>query len=161
MTTILARDVLPDMVIRTMFEPGPPVGPVASATLRVASVDGHDGVVQIHADCWSSRIFEIPDHVKVQVLQWPAYAHETVDIDPEVTQSWHEGTGLDVGREALRKFMAEPNKANTLDTAIRTAFKPGGVTASCESIADQVEAAVERVLRRQQSKGQHPAKGAV
>ena len=41
----------------------------------------------------------------------------------------------------------------------RAHFKPGGVTASCESIADQVEAAVERVLRRQQSKGQHPSNG--
>lgn len=41
----------------------------------------------------------------------------------------------------------------------RAHFKPGGVTASCVSIADQVEAAVERVLRRQESKDQHPSNG--
>lgn len=126
MTTILACDVLPDMVIRTAFDPQHSSGGTAVATFRVTYVDEFDGAVCIHADSPSSRIFEIPDYVKVQVLKWPSYAHEAVDTDPKVMQSWQEGSGLDAGREALRKFMAEPNNAHTLDTAI-TAFKRGGV----------------------------------
>lgn len=90
MTTILACDVLPDMVIRTMCESEYRDGPVSLFTFRVASVDGHEGVVRIHADSRSSRIFEIPDYVQVQVLQWPAYAHEVVVTDPEVMDSWRE-----------------------------------------------------------------------
>lgn len=127
MTTIPACDVLPDMVIRTAFDPQHSSGGTAVATFRVTYVDEFDGAVCIHADSPSSRIFEIPDYVQVQVLKWPSYAHETVDTDPKVMQSWHEDTGLDVGREALRKFMAEPNNAHTIDAATRTAFKRGGV----------------------------------
>ena len=157
MTTILARDVLPDMVIRTMFEPGPPVGPVASATLRVASVDGHDGVVQIHADCWSSRIFEIPDHVKVQVLQWPAYAHEVVATDPEVTESWDEDPELEVDNEALREALAEDDGTRIPMVEVNRYIRD--VADGDFPIDDQVKAAVWSVLRRQQSKGQYPSNG--
>lgn len=45
------------------------------------------------------------------------------------------------------------------DAAAKTAFKRGGVTASSEYIADQAEAAVNRTLRRQQSKLGHPSNG--
>lgn len=127
MTTIPACDVLPDMVIRTALVPERSSEPTAVATFRVASVDGCDGTIRIHADSLSRQIFELPECVQVQVLKWPSYAHEAVDLDPEVRQSWHEGSGLDVGREALRKFMAEPNNAHTIDAATRTAFKRGGV----------------------------------
>lgn len=127
MTTIPACDVLPDMVIRTAFDPQHWSGATAVATFRVTYVDEFDGAVCIHADSPSSRIFEIPDYVRVQVLEWPSYAHEAVDIDPEVTQSWRKDSGLDAGREALRKFMAEPNNAHTIDDTIRAAFKRGGV----------------------------------
>ena len=127
MTTILACDVLPDMVIRTAFDPKGVSAPAAVATLRVASVDECDGVVCIHADSSSSRIFEIPDYAQVQVLKWPSYAHEAVDIDPEVTQSWQGDPELEADNEALRKAMAEDDGTRIpLDTAI-TAFKRGGV----------------------------------
>ena len=39
----------------------------------------------------------------------------------------------------------------------KPSFKPGGVTMDHCFTSDQVEVAVERVLRRQQSKGQHPS----
>ena len=128
MTTIPACDVLPDMVIRTVFDPGYSSGATAVATLRVTYVDEFDGAVCIHADSPSSRIFEIPDYVQVQVLKWPSYAHEAVDIDPEVTQSWQEDPELEADNEALRKAMAEDDGTRIpLDTAI-TAFKRGGVS---------------------------------
>lgn len=107
MTTILACDVLPDMVIRTMFEPDYRAGLVASATFRVASVDRWDGTIRIHADSRSSQIYEIPDHVQVQVLQWPTYAHEVVVTDPEVMESCREDPENEADSEAPRKAMAE------------------------------------------------------
>lgn len=151
MTTILACDVLPDMVIRTMFESDRKAGTMASATFRVASVDRHDGVVYIHADSRSSQIFEIPDHVQVQVLQWPSYAHEEVLTAPGVVESWDKDPELEADNEALLKAMAEDDGtripfdkglmvrlANTgvplgevrryfQDAAAKTAFKLGGV----------------------------------
>lgn len=92
MTTIHACDVLPGMVIRTAFDPGLLPKAIAVAAFRVTYVDEFDGAVRIHADSRSSRIFEIPDHVQVQVLQWPSYAHEAVDTDPEVMDSWRAAT---------------------------------------------------------------------
>lgn len=126
MTTIHACDVLPDMVIRTALVPERSSEPTAVATFRVASVDGCDGTIRIHVDSPSSRIFEIPDHVQVQVLQWPTYAHEVVVTDPEVMESCREDPELEV---------------------------------PAPSVGDDVADAVERVLRRQQSKGQHPSNG--
>lgn len=162
MTTILACDVLPDMIIRTMYEPERQVGPVALATFRVASVDKWRGTVYIHADSRSSQIFEIPDHVQVQVLQWPTYAHEIVLNDSQVMESWREDPEYltpeqvyERGQSALDRFVSGgPVKR---DEGEKYGFKPGGITPSPESIAGQ--AAVERVLRRQQSKGQHPSNG--
>ena len=103
MTTIPACDVLPDMVIRTAFDPGHSSGATAVATLRVTYVDEFDGAVCIHADSPSSRIFEIPDYVRVQVLQWPSYAHEAVDTDPEVAESWQKDTELNAAITAFKR----------------------------------------------------------
>ena len=103
MTTILACDVLPGMVIRTAFDPGHSSGATAVATFRVTYVVEFDGAVCIHADSPSSRIFEIPDYVRVQVLQWPSYAHETVDIDPEVTESWQDDPELEAAITAFKR----------------------------------------------------------
>lgn len=181
MTTILACDVLPDMVIRTAFDPEGISAAVAVATFRVTYVNECDGAVCIHTDSPSSRIFEIPDYVQVQVLKWPSYAHEAVDTDPEVTQSWQEDPELEADNEALRKAMAE-------DDGTRVPFRaclpdladlPTGATERArlnqvilalekqderieklgQLCSDQVEAAVERVLRRQDSEGQHPSSG--
>ena len=103
MTTILACDVLPDMVIRAMFKSEYRDEPISIATFRVAYVDRYDGVVRIHADSRSSQICEIPDHVKVQVLQWPTYAHEVVVTDPEVTQSWQKDPELEAAITAFKR----------------------------------------------------------
>ena len=103
MTTILARDVLPDMVIRAMCKSEYRDKPISIATFRVAYVDRYDGVVRIHADSRSSQICEAPDHVKVQVLQWPSYAHEVVVTDPEVTESWREDPELDAAIKAFKR----------------------------------------------------------
>ena len=153
MTTILACDVLPDMVIRTAFDAGRPYDSSGNystgvATFRVASVEECDGTVYIHADSKSSRVFEVPDSVRVQVLRWPSYSREDVDTDPEVLRSWHEAAELEADNEALKKAMAE-------DDAAKPGFKTGGVLMT----ADEVEVAVGRVLQRQESKGQHPANG--
>ena len=127
MTTIPACDVLPDMVIRTAFDPQHSSGAIAVATFRVTYVDEFDGAVCIQADSRSGRIFEIPDYVQVQVLKWPSYAHETVDIDPEVTQSWQEDPELEADNEALRKAMAEDDGTRIPLDAVIKAFKRGGV----------------------------------
>lgn len=164
MTTILACDVLPDMVIRTAFDPGHSSGATAVATFRVTYVDEFDGAVCIHADSRSSRIFEIPDYAQVQVLQWPTYAHEAVATDPEVVESRREDQEY-LTPEQVRKIFRPcigPFADGEADEApdVSAYFKPGGVTMARWSTSDQVEAAVERVLRRQQSKGQHPSSGA-
>lgn len=155
MTTIPACDVLPDMVIRTVFDPGHLSGATAVATLRVTYVDEFDGAVCIHADSPSSRIFEIPDYVQVQVLKWPSYAHEAIDIDPEVTQSWHEDSGLEADNEAARKALAEDDDTRIPMVEVNGYIRDvanGGIP-----IDDQVKAAVGRVLRRQESKASNPS----
>lgn len=103
MTTIPACDVLPGMVIRTAFDPGLFSKAIAVATFRVTYVDEFDGAVCIHADSPSSRIFEIPGYVRVQVLQWPSYAHEAVDTDPEVMESWQKDTELNAAITAFKR----------------------------------------------------------
>lgn len=189
MTTITACDVLPDMVIRTAFDAGRPYDSSGNystgvATFRVASVEECDGTVYIHADSKSSRVFEVPDSVRVQVLRWPSYSREDVDTDPEVLRSWHEAAELEADNEALKKAMAEddgtriPFRAVTQDglvnasvpkvdveryfqnipsgardDAAKSGFKTGGVLMT----ADEVEAAVERALRRQESKASNPS----
>lgn len=190
MTTILACDVLPDMVIRTAFDPGrsydsPDEASPGVATFRVASVDEYDGTVHIHADSKSSRVFEVPDFVQVQVLHWPSYSHETVDTDPEVLRSWHEDTELEADNEALKAAMADddgtriPFKVVIQDSLVnasvpkvdveryfqnvisgpRDAAANHGFTTGGVLVADEVEAAVDRTLRRQKSKAQHPSNG--
>ena len=73
-------------------------------------------------------------------------------------QTWTAEQVYERGQSALDRFVSGgPAKC---DEAEKYGFKPGGVTASSEYIADQAEAAVNRTLRRQQSKAQHPSSGA-
>lgn len=150
MTTILACDVLPDMVIRTAFNPMGLSEPAAVATFRVAYVEERDGVVCIHADSPSSRVFKIPDYVRVQVLKWPAYAHEVVLNDAEVMESWREDPENEADNEALRKAIAEGDGTRVPMGAVNGYIRD--VAEGSIPVDDQVKAAVGRVLRRQQPK---------
>ena len=72
-------------------------------------------------------------------------------------QTWTAEEVRESGKSALSRFMS--GGAVKRDEAEKPGFKPGGVTMASWSTGDQVEAAVGRVLRRQQSKGQHPSNG--
>lgn len=191
MTTILACDVLPDMVIRTAFDAGRPYDSSGNystgvATFRVASVDECDGTVCIHADSKSSRVFEVPDSVQVQVLRWPSYSHETVDTDPEVLRSWHEDAELEADNEALKAAMAEDDgtripfrlvtQNGLVDASVPRvdverffrdipsgarddAAKYGFKTGGVLMTAGEVEAAVDRAFQRRDCQAQHPSNG--
>ena len=72
-------------------------------------------------------------------------------------QTWTAEQVRESGKSALDRFMSGgPVKR---DEGEKSGFKPGGVTMVQRSTGDQVEAAVERALRRHQSKGQHPSNG--
>lgn len=72
-------------------------------------------------------------------------------------QTWTAEQVRESGKSALDRFMSGgPVKR---DECEKYGFKPGGVTMARWSTGDQVEAAVERVLRRQESKPQHPSNG--
>ena len=73
-------------------------------------------------------------------------------------QTWTAEQVYERGQSALDRFVSGgPAKC---DEGERYGFKPGGVTMVQRSTGDQMEAAVDRTLRRQQSKGQHPSSGA-
>lgn len=72
-------------------------------------------------------------------------------------QTWTAEQVRESGQSALNRFMS--GGAVKRDESEKPGFKPGGVTMDRCFTSDQVEAAVERVLRRQQSKVQHPSNG--
>ena len=74
-------------------------------------------------------------------------------------QTWTAEQVRESDKSALNCFMS--GGVVKRDESEKSGFKPGGVTASSEYIADQAEAAVNRTLRRQQAKGQHPSNGVV
>lgn len=85
------------------------------------------------------------------------YAEQTLNAafhGVAAMQTWTAEQVRERGKSALDRFMS--GGAVKRDEAEKYGFKLGGVTTSSEYIADQAEAAVNRTLRRQQSKAQHP-----
>lgn len=74
-------------------------------------------------------------------------------------QTWTAEQVRESDKSALNCFMS--GGVVKRDESEKSGFKPGGVTMARWSTGDQVEAAVDRVLRRQQSKEQHPSNGVV
>lgn len=105
----------------------------------------------------SNPYIDVDDHVKRLCR---LYAEQTLNAafhGVAKMQTWTAEQVRENGQSALERFMSGgPVKR---DECEKYGFKPGGVTMARCSTGDQVEVAVERVLRRQQSKGQHPSNG--
>lgn len=105
----------------------------------------------------SNPYIDVDDYVKRLCR---LYAEQTLNAafhGVAKMQTWTAEQVRENGQSALERFMSGgPVKR---DECEKYGFKPGGVTMARCSTGDQVEAAVDRTLRRQQAKGQHPSNG--
>ena len=100
---------------------------------------------------------DVDDHVKRLCR---LYAEQTLNAafyGVAKMQTWTAEQVRESGQSTLDRW--SDGGAVKRDECEKYGFKPGGVTMARWSTGDQVEAAVERVLRRQESKGHHPSNG--
>ena len=105
----------------------------------------------------SNPYIDVDDYVKRLCR---VYAEQTLNAAFHGVAKMHTWTAeqvLESGRASRDRWVERAMKKR--DECEKYGFKPGGVTMARCSTGDQVEAAVDRTLRRQQAKGQHPSNG--
>ena len=107
-----------------------------------ATVTSSTGETVTRGPIQGVRVEEKPDRFKLpdfKTCEQPTY----VKVEVQINGEWFLVSKVEVKRGEGKK----------------PGFKPGGVIIDHWSTGDQVEAAVERALRRQQSKTAHPSSG--
>lgn len=107
-----------------------------------ATVTSSAGEMVTRGPIQGVRVEEKPDRFKLpdfKTFEQPTY----IKVEVQINGEWFLVSKVEVKRGEGKK----------------PGFKPGGVIIDRCFTSDQVETAVKRVLRRQQSKGHHPSSG--